>query len=144
MSVATANVRPGKTGTKDWPLSWNKVAPAVSAGRGRGLFAVQPIAAGEIIDCACSVPLTSPQCDQLETILPLGDFYFRHPEDPDQGLLLLGQISLVNHSAEPNAEVRFAFSEALGWLAELVGRCPIEAGEEITCRYRCEPWFTVG
>jgi hypothetical protein len=119
------------------------IAPGVSPGRGRGLFATGPIPAGELIERCCSIPLTSPQCDALEGILPLGDYYFRHPVDPEQGLLLLGLMSLANHSDEPNARIGFTHAEGVGWIAELTATRAIAAGEEITHRYRCAPWFEV-
>lgn len=116
-------------------------APGESAGRGRGLFAIAPIASGEAVDRCCTIPLTSEQCDQLENILPLGDYYFRHPENPDEGLLLLGLASLANHAEQPNARILFTRDAAIGWIAELVALRPISPGEEITHRYRCTPWF---
>lgn len=117
--------------------------PGVSPGRGRGLFAAAHIAAGQVIERCCSIPLSSPQCDELEGILPLGDYYFRHPENPDEGLLLLGLISLANHSDTPNARVGFTHAEGIGWIAELTALGPIASGDEITHRYRCPPWFPV-
>lgn len=119
------------------------IAPGVSPGRGRGLFATAAIAAGEVLERACSIPLKSAQCDALETILPLGDHYFRHPANGDEGLLLLGLVSLANHAEEPNALVRYVHLAEVGWIAELVALSPIAAGEEITHRYRCAPWFDV-
>jgi SET domain-containing protein len=125
----------------DWSPVQTKVAPGTSPGRGRGLFAAAPITAGEVIDRVCTIPLTSVQCDALEGILPLGDYYFRHPANTEEGLLLLGLVSLANHSDNPNASMRFVQSETLGWIAELVALRPIPLGAEITHRYRCAPWF---
>jgi hypothetical protein len=100
-----------------------------------------PIATGEVVDRCCTIPLSSEQCDQLESILPLGDYYFRHPENPDEGLLLLGLISLANHADDPNARIAFTWDAAIGWVAELNALRSIGSGEEITHRYRCAPWF---
>jgi len=127
------------------PVSFDRpgIAPGVSPGRGRGLFATAPHVPGEVLERCCTVPLTSEQCDALEGILPLGNYYFRHPENAEEGLLLLGLISLANHAEEPNALVRYVHSEGTGWTAELVALRPIAAGEEITHRYRCPPWFKV-
>jgi SET domain-containing protein len=119
------------------------VAPGVSPRRGRGLFATAPLAAGDLLERACTIPLSSEQCDALEGILPLGDYYFRHPENGEEGLLLLGLISLANHSEAPNAMVRYVHSEGIGWIAELIALRAIREGEEITHRYRCAPWFNV-
>lgn len=129
------------------PAAWAdirpKIAPMVSPGRGRGVHALEAIAAGEVLERCCSVELTSDQCDALEEMQPLGDFYFRHPADPECGLLVLGLASLVNHSDTPNAEVRFEHQEGLGWVASIVARRHIPAGAEILHRYRCPPWFEV-
>jgi len=127
----------------DWALVQAKIAPGTSPGRGRGLFAMAPIAAGEVIERVCTIPLTSVQCDALEGILPLGDYYFRHPVNDEEGLLLLGLVSLANHSDAPNAAVRFVYSEAIGWVAELVALHSLAPGAEVTHRYRCPPWFQV-
>ncbi len=144
MSANAAKIHPAGVPAGAWQDGPLKVVPAASPGRGRGLFAAATIAGGEVIERACSIPLTSKQCDRLESILPLGDYYFRHPEDPEKGLLLLGLVSLVNHSEDPNTDVRFVHCEELGWIAELVSRHPIAIGEEITYCYRCGPWFKVG
>ena len=120
-----------------------RVAPGVSPGRGRGLFATAAISVGEVIERCCAIPLTSEQCDRLEDILPLGDYYFRHPENAEEGLLLLGLISLANHADTPNARIGFSHAEGIGWIAELSAARAIAAGEEITHRYRCPPWFAV-
>jgi hypothetical protein len=122
-------------------FSCSRAAPGASPGRGRGLFATAPIATGEVVDRCCTIPLTSEQCDQLESILPLGDYYFRHPENPDEGLLLLGLISLANHADDPNARIAFTWDAAIGWVAELNALRSIGPGEEITHCYRCAPWF---
>lgn len=119
-----------------------KVAAAAYPGKGRGLCALAPLEAGELLDRAPSVLLSSADCDLLEKT-SLGDFYFAHPENGDDGLLLLGRASLCNFAEDPNADVRWQREEGIGWIAELVALRPIAAGEEITYRYRCGPWFEV-
>jgi SET domain-containing protein len=143
MSTAAILEPPTELIGAEWPRAAVKIAPGASPGRGRGLFATAPIAAGDVVERACTIPLTSAQCDALEGILPLGDYYFRHPVSDEEGLLLLGLVSLANHSDDPNASVRFIQSEALGWIAELVALRPIAPGAEITHRYQCPPWFQV-
>ncbi|HUS54663.1 MAG TPA: SET domain-containing protein-lysine N-methyltransferase [Thermohalobaculum sp.] len=141
MNNAAASAPPVEMLEVNWSAPPPKIAPGTSPGRGRGLFATAPIAAGDVIDRVCTIPLTSAQCDALEGILPLGDYYFRHPMNAEEGLLLLGLVSLANHSDDPNASVRFAQSENVGWIAELVALRPITPHAEITHRYRCAPWF---
>lgn len=141
MNNAAVSASPAEMDDVNWSAPPPKIAPGASPGRGRGLFATAPIAAGDVIDRVCTIPLTSAQCDVLEGILPLGDYYFRHPANTEEGLLLLGLVSLANHSDNPNASMRFVQSETLGWIAELVARRQIAPGAEITHRYRCAPWF---
>jgi SET domain-containing protein len=118
-----------------------KVEPRAVPGKGRGLFAVAPIAAGEVLDRACTVPISAEQCLALDRMLPLGDFYFAHPEDARRGLMVLGLASLCNHADQPNADVTYRHDDGLGWIAELVALSDIAAGAEITYRYRCQLWF---
>jgi hypothetical protein len=84
-----------------------KVVPGVSPGRGRGLFAAADIAKGEILERACTIHVSEKQTDALEKILPLGDYYFRHPLSDDAGLIILGMASLCNHADQPFAHIRF-------------------------------------
>lgn len=126
-----------------WQFIRDKAAPGLSPGRGRGLFAAEPIAAGELIELACTAELSAEQCLVLDHMLPLGDHYFAHPEDERRGLMLFGLVSLANHAEQGNAAVRFARSSKLGWLAELIALVDIPAGAEITHCYWCPPWFEV-
>jgi len=109
--------------------------------RGRGLFARAPIAKGEVIARACSVPIDAEQCLKLDKMQPLGDFYFAHPQDEKLGLMVLGQPSLCNHADRANADVTWHKDEEVGWIATLVALTDIAPGEEITYRYRCAIWF---
>jgi SET domain-containing protein len=118
-----------------------KAEPRAVAGKGRGLFAAAPIAQGEIIDRACSVLLSGDQCLALDEMRPLGEYYFAHPEDRNYGLIVLGLPSLCNYADDPNGHIEWRGDDELGWVAELVARKDIPAGEEITSRYRCGPWF---
>jgi len=125
-----------------WLRRGGKAVPAQTRGRGRGLFAAAAIATGELIDRACTIPIAVAQCPTLDRLQPLGDFYFRHPEDENAGLMVLGLASLCNHADAPNADVLFVNGNGLGWLADLVALRAIRPGEEITYRYRCPLWFS--
>jgi hypothetical protein len=105
------------------------------------LFATTDIAPETLIERACSVVVDAHQTDDLSAMQPLGDFYFRHPEDAEKGLLALGLMSLVNHADQPNAHIRWHHDEELGWVADLVSVQSIRSGQEITYRYKCELWF---
>jgi hypothetical protein len=109
-------------------------------GKGRGIRAAVALDAGQVIEVAPTVHLSADDCDRLESTA-LGDYYFAHPESDRDGLFVLGLTSVANHSFEPNADTEWRFEPAVGWQAVLRARRPIAAGEEITRRYRCVPWF---
>lgn len=115
--------------------------PAAASGRGRGLFAVRAIGAGDLIERACTVEIAPDQAARLDGMQPLGDFYFQHPEDKDAGLMVLGLMSLCNHNDDPNADIQFDLESDIGWVASLVAKRSIGAGEEITYKYKCPLWF---
>jgi SET domain-containing protein len=125
----------------DWGVRRLKVVPGMSPGRGRGLFAAESIAAGEIIERACTVYIDAQQALALDRMLPLGDFYFQHPLAKEEGLMVLGFASLCNHADDPNADIRFEEGGDCGWIAVLHALRDIAAREEITYRYRCPLWF---
>jgi len=118
-----------------------KIAPAVIAGKGRGVVAQAPIRAGELIDEACTVPLENEHCDVIEKT-PLDDHYFAHPSDDSAGLLVLGLPSLCNHDDDPNAGTSYRHQDELGWIVVLTALKDIRPGEEITRRYACPIWFS--
>jgi hypothetical protein len=105
-------------------------------------MASEAIASGDVIDRSTTIPLSAADCDLLE-LSAVGDYYFAHPEDAEAGLVVLGLTSLCNHSNMPNAELRWQRDDSVGWLAELYALRPIAEGEEVTRRYRCDPWFKV-
>lgn len=125
----------------DWGVRTLKVVPGSAPGCGRGLYAQAAIDKGEIIDRACTVFISAEQCQPLDKMQPLGDFYFEHPEDKSQGLMVMGHACLCNHSDTPNAHVRFEHSEGCGWIAVLFALADIPAGAEVTYKYRCPLWF---
>ncbi|MCB1745352.1 MAG: SET domain-containing protein-lysine N-methyltransferase, partial [Gammaproteobacteria bacterium] len=71
----------------------------------------------------------------------IDDYYFRHPGNAQHGLLVLGLVSLCNHSDEPNTRTAYAQRTDIGWTVLTIARRPIRAGEELTRRYACPPWF---
>ncbi|MEZ5738145.1 MAG: SET domain-containing protein-lysine N-methyltransferase [Burkholderiaceae bacterium] len=116
-------------------------APAHLGARGRGLMALRDMAAGTLIERACTVEIGAEQSKPLDAMQPLGDFYFEHPQDPARGLMAFGLMSLINHDETANADVRWQWHADLGWLADLVAIRAIRAGDEITYRYKCPLWF---
>ncbi len=125
----------------DWGVRTVKAVPGSSPEHGLGLFAAASIAAGEIIDRACSVLITLEQATALGAMSPLGDYYFEHPRAKEDGLIVLGLASLCNHADRPNAHVRFIDNRRCGWIAELYALDDIPAGKEITYKYGGALWL---
>lgn len=125
----------------DWIERPRKAYPSTVPGKGRGLLAGMDIAPGEKIERCCTVPIGPDLWPILNTLSPLGDFYFDHPEGTEDALVVFGLISLANHDEHPNADIVWTCEEGLGWIAELTALTPIARGEEITYRYRCGAWF---
>lgn len=123
-------------------IAVSRIRAAHIPGKGRGLMASEAIASGDVIDRSTTIPLSAADCDLLE-LSAVGDYYFAHPEDAEAGLVVLGLTSLCNYSNMPNAELRWQRDDSVGWLAELYALRPIAEGEEVTRRYRCDPWFKV-
>jgi SET domain-containing protein len=97
--------------------------------RGRGVFAVMPIAEGTLVE-SCPV-LEVPVEDAprlLETVL--GDYLFLWGGTRDRAALALGYGSLYNHSDAPNAMYVRKPSTL-----DFVALRDIAAGEEITVSY---------
>lgn len=111
-------------------------------GKGRGVFATAAISRGTVIEQAPALLLSSEDCERLEQT-GVGDYYFAHPDNAEDGLLPLGISTLLNHAGDPNAETRWHREEGVGWLVRLIALRDIAPGEEITRRYRCPPWFEV-
>jgi hypothetical protein len=133
----------GHFASAEWMERSRKAFPSNVPGKGRGLVAGVDIAQGEQIERCCTVPIGLGVWSTLNQVSPLGDFYFDHPDGSDDGLIVLGLISLVNYADQPNADVVWRHEADLGWIAELVATSPIKQGEEITYRYRCGAWFEV-
>ena len=123
-------------------LQASDIRIAAIAGKGRGVVAGRAILAGTRVAADVAVELAGADCDRLEATA-LGDFYFAHPDDPERGCLVFGPLSFVNHAELPNARVVWRQAPGIGWVAELHTLRDIPAGEELTHRYRCGPWFPV-
>ncbi len=118
------------------------IRPMPAPGKGRGVFAVAAIAAGDVVEASCAIELDIEDC-QIVKPTPVEDYYFEHPEDKSRGLVVLGLASLCNHSETPNVDTTFAKDEVLGWITMLTANRAIAASEEITRRYACPPWFKI-
>jgi uncharacterized protein len=114
--------------------------------KGRGLFANHDFNVGDIIDKCPVLILSSEDSKKIEKTV-IYNYTFEWPEkkELDQSALVLGLISMCNHSSEPNAEFEYAFSDNALIIQAIK---PIKKGEEITISYIEDPknekelWFT--
>jgi SET domain-containing protein len=111
-----------------------------SRGRGRGVFACEPIAPGTIIEAAPVIILPAADCPALDRTV-IYEFYFHWDGDPDgegRGALGLGLLTLCNHSKRPCARVDRNYAQMT---LDLVAIAPIQPREEVTIDYGCTLWF---
>jgi SET domain-containing protein len=106
------------------------------AGKGRGLIAAEPIAAGTLLEAAPVIPMRA--ADRLAASHPLSDYAFAWDFPPHEEAIALGLVSLVNHSSRPNATIKCDYDTLT---LRLVALTPIAAGEEITFDYGIALWF---
>jgi uncharacterized protein len=108
-----------------------KVEVKPSRGRGRGVFAIQPISCNELIESCPIIPLELQHRAALEAT-PLHEYLYGWSDDCRVVALPLGYGSLYNHSDEPNASYhRNRSRNAIDFIAAKF----IAAGEEITISY---------
>lgn len=108
------------------------------AGKGRGLLASRAIGAGTLIERAPAVRLSAADRAVLDGT-GLFPYYFADPAGYEgrgahDGLIAFGALTFCNHSANPNAAVRWT-SDPLGLWAELAALRDIAEGHEITLFY---------
>jgi uncharacterized protein len=111
------------------------------AGKGRGLVASRPIAAGTVIERAPAVRLPAAERALVDRSA-LFPYLFVDPESfgagpleaAHDGLFAFGSLTFCNHAAHPNAAVRWS-SDAIGLWASLEAQCDIAPNEEITLYY---------
>jgi hypothetical protein len=113
---------------------------ATIAGKGRGLRAVGPIAAGTVIERAPAVRLPAADRAVLDRTA-LFPFAFADPaafgrgdESRHDGFIAFGSLTFCNHSENPNAVVRWQ-TDGVGLWAVLEALRDIADAEEITLFY---------
>lgn len=114
----------------------------VVPGKGRGVFLRVAVAAGTVLESAPALELDAEDLARLEGTV-VEDYQFAHPQDPERGCLIFGLASLLNHSDQPNVELRWEKRERVGWFVSMVALVDLPAGVELLYRYRCPPWFPV-
>lgn len=103
-------------------------------GKGRCVFAGEKINSGNAVDTNHVLLFAREYVDHCSS--PFGDYPLAW--DDTHHALVLGPISLVNHSGEPNT---YTEREKTHLLLRLVALRDIEAGEEITYDYKVPLWF---
>jgi hypothetical protein len=122
------------------PVPNDRVEIRTSPGRGRGVFAREPIAPGTLIEAAPVIILPAADCPALDRTT-VYDYYFHWDGDPDgegRGALGLGLVTLCNHSTRPVARVDRNHARLT---LDLIAIAPIKPGEEVTIDYGCDLWF---
>lgn len=99
---------------------------------GRGLFAREPIAAGENLGTFHTIRIPPDEVKALQGGT-LSRFWFEDEAD-GSAFIVLGDIELVNHSRTPNCERRW-YQEACGELVEFYALRDIAADEQLTMDY---------
>jgi SET domain-containing protein len=110
------------------------------AGKGRGVVAIEKIAAGSVIETAPVVPYKTegPHDIMPEPLLPPELADLPHDWDEERGCLVFGRMQFANHAADPNAKFERNI-EAL--TMTFTALRDIEAGEEITIDYGIPIWW---
>ena len=122
------------------PVPNNRIEILASRGRGRGVFAREPIAPVTLIEAAPVIILPAADCPALDRTI-IYDYYFHWDGDPDgegRGALGLGLVTLCNHSSRPLARVDRNYARLT---LDLIAIAEIEPGEEVTIDYNCKLWF---
>lgn len=101
----------------------------VSPGKGRGVFALKPIAKGAIIEVAPTITVPAEDFPFIKMTM-LMNYAFADDIDDDLNIIGLGHASMYNDSANPNAE--WATGKGVLIIRALKA---IKAGEEITFDY---------
>lgn len=111
-----------------------------TADKGRGIFANQDIEPNSCIDFAPTIPFSNFE-DVDKTVFR--NYYFSpRPEVAvNIGVLILGYMSICNHSKTPNARIEFSNSD-IGIVARLISTRNISQHSEIMIDYG-NVWFEV-
>jgi SET domain-containing protein len=105
------------------------------AGAGRGVFATEDIAEGEVIEVS-EVIIVPPEEVQLLDRTALERYYFAWGDDLKSAAIALGHGSLYNHSFSPNARYEKHFDQGI---LEFICINAIKKGEEIRVNYNHDP-----
>jgi hypothetical protein len=106
--------------------------------KGRGVFAKTTIHAGQVIEEAPSWGFSATDEILINQTGAFEYYFVRNDRDISneelKGYLVFGLISIVNHSATPNARIRWTDRDSGAW-ASIIAIRDIAVGEEITHKY---------
>ncbi|MEJ1969624.1 MAG: SET domain-containing protein-lysine N-methyltransferase [Rhizomicrobium sp.] len=117
-----------------------KIAVVRIEGKGRGVVAAQPIAAGELIERSPVLPLAlkDSECPGLNDYGMAWEENFDNPTPGRECCIGLGYLSIYNHGAPPNATLDHHYdSDEIS----VIALRDIAPGEEITYDYVVPLWF---
>lgn len=118
---------------------------APSAGKGRGVYTVEPIDADTVIEIAPVLVMHAQERMLLDQTL-LHDYLFEWGPDAKQCCMALGYAALYNHSYASNCEYEMDFGEELIRIKTVRA---IKKGEELFINYNGDwdnqkpVWFPV-
>jgi SET domain-containing protein len=102
--------------------------------RGRGVFTVDPLEEGDLIEICPIVKIPQDQLALIDRTV-FYDYYFLWEEEGYLGCIALGYGSLYNHSRTPNARIIFDYTDDT---IKIECQRTIGAGDEILVDYTGE------
>jgi hypothetical protein len=123
-------------------LNHERFAVVETAGKGRGVFARQAFAVGDVIEIA---PVLVVENGDILDATALANYVYNWPTSPSAVAVAFGCGSLYNHSYEPNAQYE-KIAEGFGCLRYTAIKA-IAVGDEICINYNGDPadrspmWF---
>lgn len=124
------------TDTLPQPPVGVRMAPSALPGAGRGMFAIQDFATGDLIESCPVIALPDTKDRARLRRTGLVNYYFLWGPHRTQAAICLGYGSLYNHSYAPNARWdKQVDAERVDFYA----LSDIRAGEEITVNYNGSP-----
>ena len=112
------------------------IAPSSMDGAGRGVFAKERIAEGELIEACPIVALPDPKDRDRLRKTGLVNYYFLWGSDRKRAAICLGWGSVYNHSFSPNSKYEKKMSEGR---MDFYALRDIAVDEEIMVNYNGDP-----
>ncbi len=106
-----------------------------AAEKGRGVFAMNPIRRGAIVEAAPVIVIPDEDIELIDKTA-IADYYFKWGES--HFALVLGYGSLYNFSETPNVSFEADFNSRVMIFRSIRS---IRKGQELTIHYQCDLWF---